>query len=99
MEITELRDKASEACDMLHVLANQSRLLVLCYLLEGEKSVGELQVRVGISQSALSQQLAILRDKNLVNTRRAAQSVFYSIASPDAETLLTTLYGIYCKTD
>lgn len=99
MEISELRDNASAACEMLQVLANRSRLLVMCHLLEGEKTVGHLQELIGLSQSALSQQLAILRARKLVKTRRDAQSVYYSIASPEAETVLTTLYGIYCETD
>ncbi len=96
MDIAQLKDNATRASDLLKVMANQSRLMILCHLLEGEKSVQELQGHVGLSQSALSQQLAILRAQALVSTRRAAQSVFYSLASKEAEILIGTLYQIYC---
>ncbi len=96
MDIAELKENATKASDMLKVMANQSRLMILCHLLDGEKNVQQLQGHVGLSQSALSQQLAILRGQNLVETRREAQSVFYSLASPEAETLIGTLYQIYC---
>ena len=96
VEIEALRQNAAKASGLLRVMANPSRLLILCYLLEGEKSVQELQRHVGGSQSALSQQLAILRGEDLVETRRAAQSIFYSLASPEVEALLEKLYEIYC---
>jgi ArsR family transcriptional regulator, virulence genes transcriptional regulator len=96
MEIEDLRNNASKASDLLRVMANPSRLLILCYLLEGEKTVQQLQHHVGLSQSALSQQLAILRAENLVETRRVAQSIYYSLASPEVEALLGKLYEIYC---
>ncbi len=97
MDLSELKDNASKASELLKVMASQSRLMILCNLLEGEKSVQELQGHVGLSQSALSQQLAILRGQELVSTRRAAQSVFYSLSSDEAKTLIGTLYDIYCK--
>ncbi len=97
MEIAELQENASKASDLLKVMANQSRLMILCHLLNGEQSVQQLQGHVGLSQSALSQQLAILRGQQLVATRREAQSVFYSLASSEAETLIGTLYELYCK--
>lgn len=97
MDIAELKDNAGKASDLLKIMASQSRLMILCNLLEGEKSVQQLQGHVGLSQSALSQQLALLRGQNLVSTRREAQSVFYSLASPEAEALIATLYEIYCK--
>ncbi|MCA8867417.1 MAG: winged helix-turn-helix transcriptional regulator [Rhodobacteraceae bacterium] len=99
MNIAELQDNATKASDLLKVMANESRLMIMCNLLDGEKSVQELQTHVGLSQSALSQQLAILRGRDLVSTRREAQSVFYSLASPEAETLIATLYDLYCATD
>lgn len=98
MDISELKDNASKASELLKVMANQSRLMILCNLLDGEKSVQELQGHVGLSQSALSQQLAILRGQKLVSTRRSAQSVYYSLASDEAETLIGTLYQLYCAT-
>lgn len=99
MNIAELQDNATKASDLLKVMANESRLMIMCNLLDGEKSVQELQTHVGLSQSALSQQLAILRGRDLVSTRREAQSVFYSLASPEAETLIATLYDLYCAPD
>ena len=99
MNIAELQDNATKASDLLKVMANESRPMIMCNLLDGEKSVQELQTHVGLSQSALSQQLAILRGRDLVSTRREAQSVFYSLASPEAETLIATLYDLYCATD
>ncbi len=97
MDISELKNNASKASELLKVMANQSRLMILCNLLDGEKSVQQLQGHVGLSQSALSQQLAILRGQRLVSTRREAQSVYYSLASEEAETLIGTLYEIYCN--
>ncbi len=97
MDISDLEENAAKASGLLKVMANQSRLMILCNLLEGEKSVQQLQGHVGLSQSALSQQLAILRGESLVSTRREAQSVYYSIASKEAETLIGTLYEIYCS--
>ena len=99
MDILELQANATRAGDMLKVMANQARLMILCHLLDGEKNVQQLQGFVGLSQSALSQQLAILRGQSLVKTRREAQSVFYSLSSPEAETLIATLYHLYCAKD
>ena len=96
MDIAELQQNANKASDLLKVMANQSRLMILCNLLDGEKSVQQLQGHVGLSQSALSQQLAILRGQNLVSTRREAQNVFYALNSSEAETLIGTLYQLYC---
>lgn len=96
MDIEQLEDKAAEVSGLLRVMSNQWRLLILCNLAKGEHSVQELQKLVGLGQSALSQHLAILRYEGLVETRREAQSIFYSIASPEVETLLGTLYNIYC---
>lgn len=96
LDLSELEEKASEVSGLLRVMSNQWRLLILCNLAQGEHSVQELQKLVGLGQSALSQHLAILRYEGLVSTRREAQSIFYSIASAEAETLLSTLYDIYC---
>lgn len=94
--LAELEEKATEVSGLLRVMSNQWRLLILCNLAQGEHSVQELQKLVGLGQSALSQHLAILRYEGLVSTRRVAQSIFYSIASEEAEKLLGTLYDIYC---
>ena len=99
MDIHALKDKSGQASRLLKSLANDRRLLILCHLSENEKSVSELERLVGLSQSALSQHLARLRRDNLVQTRREAQTIFYSIASPEADAVLQTLYMIYCAED
>lgn len=89
--------QAGEATRLLKLMANECRLLVLCFLAEaGELSVGELTERVGLSQSALSQHLAKLREEGLVATRRESQSVFYRVCDPKAEQVLALLHQIYC---
>ena len=99
MDISALKDKSVQASRLLKSLANDRRLLILCHLSENEKSVGELERLVGLSQSALSQHLARLRRDNLVETRREAQTIYYSIASPEADAVLRTLYKLYCAGD
>jgi DNA-binding transcriptional ArsR family regulator len=100
MRATELRQfeaKAAQAAQMLKLLANEHRLLILCRLaVEGEMSVGELARAVGLGQSALSQHLARMRDEGLLATRRQAQTVFYRIAEADVARLLKVLKSIYC---
>ena len=93
----ELESHAARAAAMLRSIANTSRLLVLCHLVEGEKSVGELQRLIGIGQSALSQHLATLRAKNLVAVRREAQTIFYRLNGPEPTAVLETLYALYCR--
>lgn len=88
--------KAGEAAALLRALANESRLMVLCQLLQGEHSVSELQEGSGLSQSALSQHLARLRDEGLVATRRQAQTIYYRLAEPNVARVLKTLADIYC---
>ena len=96
MKPAELQRKAGQATSLLKALANASRLLILCQLAEGEKSVGELERRVGLSQSGLSQHLALLRRKGIVETRREAQSIFYSLASREAGAIMAALYRVFC---
>lgn len=94
---TELAKNASVVADLLKAVANQSRLLVLCYLAtEGELSVTALVDRIELSQSALSQHLAKLREERLVATRREAQTIYYRIADPRVAALMTTLHDLYC---
>ena len=88
----EIADRASE---LLRVLSNPKRLLILCYLHDGELSVQQLQVATGLGQSTVSQQLAIMRGEKLVAARREAQSVYYSLESDEARSLIETLQGIY----
>jgi len=96
LDPAQLEANASAAAAFLRAMANDKRLMVLCQLVEGEKSVSQLLDGSDLSQSALSQHLARLRDENLVATRRAAQTVFYSIADPAAAKLLATLAEIFC---
>ena len=82
---------------MLKELANPSRLLILCQLIYGKKSVGELCRIVDLSQSAVSQHLARLREAGLVDTEKKGQMVYYRLCNMEAHALLSTLYLIYCK--
>jgi DNA-binding transcriptional ArsR family regulator len=92
----ELGAHAETAAALLRAMGGKWRLLVLCNLVEGEKSVGELQRIVGLSQSALSQHLAVLRRSKLVETRRETQTIYYRLAGGAAAAVLETLHGIYC---
>lgn len=95
----ELQAKAGEVADLLRTLANDRRLLILCKLVEvGEATVGSLAADVDLSQSALSQHLARMRDEGIVAFRRDAQTIWYRIADPRVETLLATLHRLYCQT-
>ncbi len=89
---------AGEAAALLKALAHPARLLVLCQLVEGELSVGELQPITGLSMSALSQHLAVLREMELVTTRREAQTIHYALAQGPAIGVLDALYAAYCAT-
>jgi DNA-binding transcriptional ArsR family regulator len=96
-EIDRLAEQAGEAARLMKLLANERRLLVLCKLAgAGEMTVGALANAVGLSQSALSQHLALMRAEGLVRFRREGQTLHYAIADPTAERLLTTLREIYC---
>lgn len=94
-----LEAKAGQVADLLGALANDRRLLILCKLVEtGEATVGALADDVGLSQSALSQHLARMREGGIVSFRRDAQTLWYRIADPRVETLLATLHRLYCQT-
>ncbi len=95
MNIDDFADKALVASEMLKMMGNERRLMILCQLGKGEKSVGQLEKLVGLKQSALSQHLAKLRSQGLVTTRRESQMVFYSLASCEVERLINTLYELY----
>lgn len=94
--LKKMRRNVAEVCDFLRSLANENRLLVLCVLLEGEKSVGELNAHVDLSPSALSQHLAWLREGGLVQTRREAQTVYYSLADERVRDMLSLLKQQFC---
>jgi ArsR family transcriptional regulator, virulence genes transcriptional regulator len=94
--MAEMHAHAGEAAGFLKALGNEQRLLILCSLLEGPLPVGELNERVDLSQSALSQHLALLRDAGLVETRREAQSIYYSLPSGPVLQVMALLQEIYC---
>ena len=97
MEIAKLEANAEQASRLLTAMANAKRLRILCCLLDGEMNVGDLEERVGLAQSPLSQHLSKLRAWNFVKTRREGQQVYYSVASDEVRHILTTLYEIYCS--
>lgn len=96
-KISELQDNARRAAGLLKAISNPSRLIILCQLAEGERSVGQLEAQVGISQSGISQHLAVLRREHVVCTRRDRQTVFYSLASDDVVALMATMHRVFCK--
>jgi DNA-binding transcriptional ArsR family regulator len=98
-DLSLFEDSAGRAASLLRSLANERRLMILCQLVEGELSVGALQPRVGLSQSALSQHLALLREEGVVATRREGQSIFYRVADPAALRVLQTLAELFCPPD
>ena len=95
-EIGLLRDSASKACTLLKALANEDRLLLLCQLTQGERNVGELEALTGIRQPTLSQQLGVLRNQGLVETRRDGKNIYYSVANAEVLEILGLLYRLYC---
>jgi DNA-binding transcriptional ArsR family regulator len=94
-----LEAKAEEVSAVLTAMANPKRLIVLCTLLAGEKSVGDLAQIVGLSPAALSQHLGKMRSLRLVKTLRDGQTIYYSLASLQVQAVLETLYRVYCATD
>lgn len=98
MNMDDFADNAKAAAGLLRALSNDRRLMILCQLSTGEKTVGALEQLVGLRQSALSQHLAKLRREGLVRTRREAQHVYYALASEEAMKVIETLAGLYCET-
>ena len=96
-ELKAMRSKAGAAARLMRALSHEARLLILCELVAGERMAGELVERSGLSQSALSQHLAKLRDEDLVATRRDGQAIYYRIADSNAARLLGALHDIFCK--
>jgi DNA-binding transcriptional ArsR family regulator len=90
---------AERACDFLKALTNPSRLMILCQLADGEKSVGELEGLLGLRQPTLSQQLARLREDQLVETRRHGKMIYYRLASHEARQVIELLYQLFCVTE
>ena len=92
----KMRLAADGASDLLKALANRHRLLILCQLIDGERSVGELAAFLGIRDSTVSQHLSLLRREGIVNTRRDGQTIWYSIGSSPARAIVEALYAVYC---
>ncbi len=96
-EIEEMIESASKASNFLKALANPNRMMILCQLVDGEKSVSELEKLLKLRQPSMSQQLARLRADNLVATRRNGKAVYYRLASEEVEQVLELLYALFCS--
>jgi len=95
MDVDEMQSNAQEVSDMLKVLSSENRLMLICQLVDGEKSVGELAKRLDMRPAAVSQQLALRKDR-VVSTRKVAQTVYYSVSRTDVRELIEFLYDTYC---
>lgn len=98
-DLDAMLNGAEKAEEMLKMLANKNRLVILCALINGEKSVGEMQKLLNISQPLLSQHLAKMRQIGLVTSRREGQSIFYCISSNETKAILDVLSKLYCPTE
>lgn len=96
IDLARLRENSEQAAQLLKNVGNPHRLMILCTLMDAEMSVGELNDRIDISQSPLSQHLAVLRRAGLVQTRREAQTIYYSLNGNEVQKLMRCLYDIYC---
>lgn len=97
LELSQITEQSAQAADLLKLLSNQHRLLILCHLVEGELCVSDLEQRLTISQSSLSQHLARLRQQGIVEFRKQSTTVYYRLADPNVEKVLGTLYDIFCR--
>lgn len=98
-QLANFMSKAKSASEMLKALSHETRLLILCILSRGEKTVGEIEAILGLQQAVVSQQLARLRLDDLVKTRRDGRMIYYSIDNPRLQNLISVLYDIYCGDD
>ena len=96
-DLDDISGNAKRASDFLKALAHESRLMILCILAEGEKSVGELEDILNLRQPTVSQQLARLRADGLVSTRREGKIIYYTLASEEARTVIGAIYEVFCK--
>jgi len=94
---SEMHDAAADATQLMKALSNETRLMVLCQLLDGELSVSHLSTALTLRQTTVSQQLSLLRRDGLVSGRRDGHSVFYSIANPAVGQIIQILYDMYCR--
>ena len=98
IDLARMHQSAQNACLLLKTLSNTDRLMLVCQLAQGEKCVSELENLLGIGQPTLSQQLGVLRDNEMVSTRREGKHIYYRIANPKALALIDVLYTEYCQT-
>jgi len=98
-DMAQMHQNATDAAEFLRALGHEGRLMILCYLVTGEKSVSELEALLGARQAAVSQQLARLRHEGLVRTRRDGKTIHYSLADARTERLLGVLYEMFCAPD
>jgi DNA-binding transcriptional ArsR family regulator len=96
VDLVQLANNAGQAESFMKILANKNRLMILCTLMNQERSVSELNQSVPLGQSALSQHLAVLREHKLVDTRRDAQSIYYSVSDPRVKQIIEKLYEFFC---
>ena len=96
LDLEKMKTSAALACRLMKVMSNPDRLMLLCQLSQGEKRVGELEEILGIVQPTLSQQLTVLREEELVTTRRDGKSIYYQIASPQALAVMNVLFEQFC---
>lgn len=94
-----MQAQAEQAAELMKALSHPQRLRVMCLLIDGERTVGEINAEVDLSQSALSQHLAVLREGGLVRTRREAQSVYYAVAPGPVQRVIQALHDAYCPAD
>lgn len=97
LSIEKMHANAARAESLLKSLANANRLMILCHLINGERNVGELEALVGLSQSALSQHLARLKDQGIVTNRKSGSQVFYSLVDQDVVQVMQALHALYCE--
>ena len=97
IDAQQMADAAGQASELMKTLGHKDRLMVLCHLTSGEKSVGELASLLDIPQSPLSQHLARMRKESMVKTRREAQTIYYSIASNEAARIVALMHELYCR--
>ena len=98
-DLEKMKASAALASRLMKVMSNPDRLMLLCQLSQGEKRVGELEDILGIVQPTLSQQLTVLREEELVTTRRDGKNIYYQISSPQAMAVMTVMYQQFCGTD
>mgnify|MGYP000645313086 CR=1 FL=1 len=95
----DMASRAADAAAFLKTMAHEGRLMILCHLGEGEKSVGELEALLGMRQAAVSQMLARLREEGHVATRREGKTIYYSLQNDNTKQVITLLYRLFCAPD